>query len=119
MKVIMVLSEQFQIIIIFVYILCLNITGLMPMDPNKLLDYHPGDPINVKIKEFEVQDGKDAFKTTRKGRVVICNTRPVFELAQNLFKQKMVKFLEFHHFCFYILEPSVLIIPELDMELSA
>ena len=58
-----------------------NITGLMPMDPSKLLDYHPGDPITVKIKEFEIQEGKDAFKTTRKGKVIQCNTRPVFELA--------------------------------------
>lgn len=66
---------------VFIELDGLNITGLMPTDPNKLLDFHPGDPINVKIKEFEVQDGKDAFKTTRKGRVVVCNTRPVFELA--------------------------------------
>lgn len=66
---------------VFVELDNLNITGLMPVDPNKLLDYHPGDPIQVKIKVFEVQDGKDAFKTTRKGKVIVCNTRPVFELA--------------------------------------
>ena len=78
---VLVCNEKKNIIYMKSLLESLNITGLMPMDPNKLLDYHPGDPINVKIKEFEVQDGKDAFKTTRKGRVVICNTRPVFELA--------------------------------------
>lgn len=66
---------------VFIELIGLNITGLMPMSPDSLLNFHPGDPINVKIKEFEVQDGKDAFKTTRKGKVVVCNTRPVFELA--------------------------------------
>lgn len=66
---------------VFVELDNMNITGLMPIDPSKLLDYHPGDPISVKIKEFEVQEGKDAFKTTRKGRVISCNTRPVFELG--------------------------------------
>lgn len=66
---------------VFVELDNMNITGLMPIDPNKLLDYHPGDPIQVKIKEFEVQEGKDAFKTTRKGKVVTCNTRPVFEIV--------------------------------------
>lgn len=66
---------------VFVELDGLNITGLMPVSPDKLLDYHPGDPIEVKIKEFEVQEGKDAFKTTRKGKVVVCNTRPVFEKA--------------------------------------
>lgn len=66
---------------VFVELDGLNITGLMPIAPDKLLDYHPGDPIQVKIKEFEVQEGKDAFKTTRKGKVVVCNTRPVFEKA--------------------------------------
>ena len=66
---------------VFVELDGMYITGLLPMSPDKLLDYHPGDPIEVKIKEFEVQDGKDAFKTTRKGKVVVCNTRPVFEKA--------------------------------------
>lgn len=66
---------------VFIEIDDLNITGLMPMDPKKLLDFHPGDLIDVKIKEFEVQEGKDAFTTTRKGKVINCHTRPVFELA--------------------------------------
>lgn len=64
---------------VFVELDDLNITGLMPMPSNKLLDYHPGDLIDVKIKEFEVQDGKDAFVTTRKGKVIASHTRPVFE----------------------------------------
>lgn len=66
---------------VFVELDDLNITGLMPMSPDKLLDFHPGDLIDVKIKEFEVQDGKDAFVTTRKGKVINCHTRPVFEIA--------------------------------------
>lgn len=66
---------------VFVELDGMGITGLMPVDASKLLDYHPGDAIDVKIKMFEVQEGKEAFKTTRKGRVIACNTRPVFELA--------------------------------------
>ena len=66
---------------VFVEIDDMNITGLLPLEPKKLLDWHPGDLIDVKIKEFEVKEGKDAFVTSRKGKVIKCNTRPVFELA--------------------------------------
>ena len=60
----------------------LYITGLMPVDSYDILNYHAGDNIRVKIKEFEVQEGKDPFVTSKKGGFVIkCNTRPVFELA--------------------------------------
>ena len=58
------------------------ITGLMPVDSiDSLLDYKHGDKINVRIKEFEVQEGKDPFIYNKKGVVVRCNCRPVFELA--------------------------------------
>lgn len=57
------------------------ITGLMPVDSFDILNYKAGDKIKVKIKEFEIQDGKDAFVTNKKGIVIKCNTRPVFELA--------------------------------------
>ncbi len=57
------------------------ITGLLPVEANHLLDYHPGDPIYVRITEFEVQENKDPFVTTHSGKVVRSNTRPVFELA--------------------------------------
>lgn len=54
------------------------ITGLMLLDSIDLVDYKPGDKVQVKIKTFEVQDGKDAFTTNKRGKVIKCNTRPVF-----------------------------------------
>lgn len=57
------------------------ITGLLPMESYDLLDYHPGDHVNVLIKEFEVQEGKEPFIINRQGKVVKSNTRPVFQLA--------------------------------------
>ena len=57
------------------------ITGLMPTDSMDIFNYKPGDHIRVTIKEFEVQDGKDPFIVNKKGVVIKCNTRPVFELA--------------------------------------
>lgn len=57
------------------------ITGLMPTDSMDIFNYKPGDHVNVKIKEFEVQEGKDAFVVNKKGNIIKCNTRPVFELA--------------------------------------
>lgn len=43
--------------------------------------YHVGDTVRVKIKDFEVQDGKQAFEYNKKGKIKRCNTRVVFELA--------------------------------------
>ena len=57
------------------------ITGLMPTDSMDIFNYKPGDHIKIKIKEFEVQEGKDAFVVNKKGNIIKCNTRPVFELA--------------------------------------
>lgn len=57
------------------------ITGLMPIDALDLLDYKPGDPIRVRIKEFEIQEGKDPFIYSKKGTLIKSNVRPVFELA--------------------------------------
>lgn len=57
------------------------ITGLMPIDAMDLLDYQKGDPIKVKISEFEVQEGKDPFVYNKKGTLIKSNVRPVFELA--------------------------------------
>lgn len=57
------------------------ITGLMPIDAADLLDYLPGDTINVRIREFEVQEGKEPFILNKKNQVVKCNVRPVFEIA--------------------------------------
>lgn len=58
------------------------ITGLMPIEECDLLNYKTGDPINVSIKEFEVQEGKEPFVLNKRGTSLIkCNVRPVFELA--------------------------------------
>jgi hypothetical protein len=57
------------------------ITGLLPIDSSELLDYHPGDEIDVKVAEFEVQEGKEPFIVNKKNQLVKCNVRPVFELA--------------------------------------
>jgi len=57
------------------------ITGLMPIDASDLLDYRAGNKIKVKIKEFEIQEGKEPFVINKRGNIVKCNTRPVFELA--------------------------------------
>lgn len=54
------------------------ITGLLPVDSYDLLDYKPGDPVNVYIKEFEVQKGRDPFTLNKNGQVLRCNVRPVF-----------------------------------------
>ena len=53
----------------------------MPTDSMDIFNYKPGDHIKVTIKEFEIQEGKDAFILNKKGNVIKCNTRPVFELA--------------------------------------
>jgi len=55
------------------------ITGLLPVDSTDILNYKPGDHIEVGIKEFEVQEGKEPFVVNKKGYVVSCNTRPVFK----------------------------------------
>lgn len=57
------------------------ITGLMPIDATDLLDYRPGDNINVRITEFEMREGKDPFVLNKKNQVIKCNVRPVFEIA--------------------------------------
>ena len=66
---------------IFVELDGMYITGLMPIDSSELLDYKPGDKINVVISEFEVQEGKEPFIINKKNQIVKCNVRPVFELV--------------------------------------
>lgn len=56
------------------------ITGLLELESSDLLDYHPGDEVTVKIKEFEVQPEKEPF-IIKNNKVVKCHTRPVFELG--------------------------------------
>lgn len=66
---------------VFIEIPNQSITGLMPIDASKLCDYRVGNAVDVRIKEFEVQEGKEPFVLNKKGKVIKCNTRPVFELA--------------------------------------
>lgn len=66
---------------IFIEIDDMYITGLMPVDVSEVLDYKPGDIVRVKIKEFEVQEGKEPFVYNKRGGIFKCNTRPVLELA--------------------------------------
>lgn len=63
------------------------ITGLMPIDSYDLLDYKPGDVVEVCIKEFEIKKGKEPFIFTKRGendkngRILRTNVRVVFEKA--------------------------------------
>jgi ribosomal protein S1 len=57
------------------------ITGLMPIPATELLDYKPGDNINVVVKEFEIQEGKEPFVINKRKQIVKCNVRPVFAIA--------------------------------------
>lgn len=63
---------------VFVEITEKFITGLLPVDSYDLLDYKPGDPVDVYIKEFETQKGRDPFTLNKSGQVIRCNVRPVF-----------------------------------------
>ena len=65
---------------VFVEINDKYITGLLPLSGEDLLDYKPGDQINIRIAEFEVQPEKEPF-IIKNDEVVKCFTRPVFELA--------------------------------------
>ena len=52
----------------------------MPTNSLDLANYKPGDKINVRISEFEVQEGKEPFVLNKKGTSILkCNVRPVFE----------------------------------------
>lgn len=57
------------------------ITGLMPVSQKELVNYKPGDPVYVRIKQYETQEGKEPFVTNKAGKMVKCNARPVFEVA--------------------------------------
>ena len=65
---------------IFVELIDKFITGFVSIDSQDLLDYLPGDTVYVKIKDFEVQEGKEPFNYY-KGRVTKANTRVVFDLV--------------------------------------
>lgn len=65
---------------IFVELIDKFITGFAHVDSQDLLDYLPGDTVYVKIKDFEVQDGKEPF-LYYKGRVTKSFTRMVFDIV--------------------------------------
>ena len=71
---------------IFIEINDMYITGLMPVESFDLLDYHPGDEVNVKVKEFEVKNDREPFifakrGGNRRGPILKTNVRVVFEKA--------------------------------------
>lgn len=66
---------------VFVELDGLYITGLMPVDQMNLINYKPGDSINVYASQFEVKDGVEPFVTNKKGDILKCNTRVVFAEA--------------------------------------
>ena len=66
---------------IFIEIEDKYITGLMPVDEANLLNYKPGDTVQVYIQEFECMDGKEPFFIDRKNIIKACNLRPVFARA--------------------------------------
>ena len=66
---------------IFVELVDKYITGLAPIQADELLDYTPGTEVKVKIKEFEIQEGKDPFIYNKRGKIIKCNVRPIFELV--------------------------------------
>lgn len=57
------------------------ITGLMPIDDALLLNYKPGDYVDVYVSEFECMEGKEPFVMDKKNVIRQCNLRPVFALA--------------------------------------
>lgn len=66
---------------IFIEIEDKYITGLMPVDEANLLNYKPGDTVQVYIQEFECMEGKEPFFIDRKNIIKACNIRPVFARA--------------------------------------
>lgn len=54
------------------------ITGLMPVNESSLLNYKPGDYVQVYIQEFECMEGKEPFFIDKKNIIRACNLRPVF-----------------------------------------
>ena len=66
---------------IFIEIEDKYITGLMPVDEANLLNYKPGDTVQVYIQEFECIEGREPFFIDRKNIIKACNLRPVFARA--------------------------------------
>ena len=58
----------------------LFITGLMNTTPDELINYVPGQKLTVKIKEFDVIDGKEPF-LIKDNKIKKCYVRPIFVLA--------------------------------------
>lgn len=57
------------------------ITGLAQIEAIDLLNYKPGDPVYVKISNFECKEGCEPFVFSKNGKYIKeCNVRPVFEI---------------------------------------
>lgn len=57
------------------------ITGLANIDAMELINYKPGDPVRVKIVDFECREGTKPFVYDKNGILRECNIRPIFELV--------------------------------------
>ena len=57
------------------------ITGFLEVSSYDLVNYKPGQPVKVKVKEFEVAKGRPGFEIANSGKIKRCNTRVVFEFA--------------------------------------
>ena len=56
------------------------ITGLANIEAIDLINYKPGDPVKVRIVNFECKDGAKPFVYDKNNQLRECNIRPVFEL---------------------------------------
>lgn len=67
---------------IFVEVAEKNITGLVNIDPSELLNFKPGDPVRVKVADFDVPENKEPFEVDKKKSIIKrSNVKVVFELA--------------------------------------
>ena len=66
---------------IFVELEDRSITGFLEVSSYDLVNYKPGQPVKVKVKEFEVAKGRPGFEISNSGKIKRCNTRVVFEFA--------------------------------------
>lgn len=65
---------------VFVEIDNLYVTGMIPVDADALIDYVPGQHINVELVGFDTVDGQEPF-IIKNDRIIRCNTKPVFKFV--------------------------------------
>lgn len=65
---------------VFVEIDNLYVTGMIPVDVDALVDYVPGQHVNVELVRFDTTDEQEPF-IIKNDRIVKCNAKPVFKLV--------------------------------------